>query len=388
MAFGALAQVGPRPWMAPETMNKAELIDAIASKSGLSKADAKRALDGFADTTASVLREGRRIALEGFGSFSVSARPASSDGCDTGVDVDFTGGPGFRSGNNPLYEDLTPMQDNPLFVESISGPGGNRPLAVYGKSAGDFARGEEVFYLKELPADGIIHRDVATRLRVLGVIVDGDTSEGGRPLPDRYASSAVQNPYFKENSLDGEMAGIMVSGGPSNPQIHPDGVVVKAGEVIPGESCGEADGVVTDDQFVKLLSSNSKLTGRAAADALDSLVETVVEVVDAGGIVDLEGFGQFAAETTITATINDPCAGTPENCPPEVPILAVDIWELSVSLTGASQGEIDRVAKQVESISKRAARTGRNPQTGKEIKIAAKNKVKFKAGAELSKKVN
>ncbi|MBT3996292.1 MAG: DNA-binding protein [Chloroflexi bacterium] len=37
-----------------------------------------------------------------------------------------------------------------------------------------------------------------------------------------------------------------------------------------------------------------------------------------------------------------------------------------------------------------AARVGRNPQTGKEIKIAAngKNVVKFKAGADLSKKVN
>lgn len=40
------------------------------------------------------------------------------------------------------------------------------------------------------------------------------------------------------------------------------------------------------------------------------------------------------------------------------------------------------------SISKRSARTGRNPQTGKEIQIAAKNTVKFKAGAELSKSVN
>lgn len=40
------------------------------------------------------------------------------------------------------------------------------------------------------------------------------------------------------------------------------------------------------------------------------------------------------------------------------------------------------------SISKRAARTGRNPQTGKEIKIKAKNVVKFKAGTELSNSVN
>ena len=39
------------------------------------------------------------------------------------------------------------------------------------------------------------------------------------------------------------------------------------------------------------------------------------------------------------------------------------------------------------SVSKRAARKGRNPQTGKEIKIAAKKVVKFKAGADLSKKV-
>lgn len=40
------------------------------------------------------------------------------------------------------------------------------------------------------------------------------------------------------------------------------------------------------------------------------------------------------------------------------------------------------------SVSQRAARSGRNPQTGKEIQIAAKNVVKFKAGAGLSDSVN
>ena len=40
------------------------------------------------------------------------------------------------------------------------------------------------------------------------------------------------------------------------------------------------------------------------------------------------------------------------------------------------------------SVSKRSAREGRNPQTGATIKIAAKNVVKFKAGAELSGSVN
>jgi DNA-binding protein HU-beta len=39
------------------------------------------------------------------------------------------------------------------------------------------------------------------------------------------------------------------------------------------------------------------------------------------------------------------------------------------------------------SIAKRAARTGRNPQTGKAIKIAAKKVAKFKAGAALAKAV-
>jgi DNA-binding protein HU-beta len=39
-------------------------------------------------------------------------------------------------------------------------------------------------------------------------------------------------------------------------------------------------------------------------------------------------------------------------------------------------------------VSRRAARNGRNPQTGAEIKIAAKNVVKFKAGAGLSGAVN
>jgi len=40
------------------------------------------------------------------------------------------------------------------------------------------------------------------------------------------------------------------------------------------------------------------------------------------------------------------------------------------------------------SVSRRAAREGRNPQTGKTIQIKAKNVVKFKAGSDLSGSVN
>jgi DNA-binding protein HU-beta len=57
-------------------MNKAELIDAMAFNSGLSKADAKRALDGFTKATGNALGNGERVALVGFGSFSVSERSA------------------------------------------------------------------------------------------------------------------------------------------------------------------------------------------------------------------------------------------------------------------------------------------------------------------------
>ena len=57
-------------------MNKAQLIDAIAKDANLTKADAKRALDAFIDATTGTLKSGGRVALVGFGSFSVSERNA------------------------------------------------------------------------------------------------------------------------------------------------------------------------------------------------------------------------------------------------------------------------------------------------------------------------
>jgi DNA-binding protein HU-beta len=55
-------------------MNKAELIDEIAAGSGLTKADSRRALDAFIESTEKALKKGDRVALVGFGSFSVSER--------------------------------------------------------------------------------------------------------------------------------------------------------------------------------------------------------------------------------------------------------------------------------------------------------------------------
>jgi DNA-binding protein HU-beta len=51
-------------------------------------------------------------------------------------------------------------------------------------------------------------------------------------------------------------------------------------------------------------------------------------------------------------------------------------------------GKITLVGFGTYSVSKRAARNGRNPQTGKPIKIAARKVVRFKAGKQLSGKVN
>jgi DNA-binding protein HU-beta len=55
-------------------MNKSELINEIATHSGLTKADASRALDALVQTIESTLKAGDSIALVGFGTFEVKER--------------------------------------------------------------------------------------------------------------------------------------------------------------------------------------------------------------------------------------------------------------------------------------------------------------------------
>lgn len=57
-------------------MNKTELIDKIAAGAGISKADAKKALDATTNALKEALVAGDKIQLVGFGTFSVSERPA------------------------------------------------------------------------------------------------------------------------------------------------------------------------------------------------------------------------------------------------------------------------------------------------------------------------
>ena len=67
---------------------------------------------------------------------------------------------------------------------------------------------------------------------------------------------------------------------------------------------------------------------------------------------------------------------------------ALDSLLLNVEGTLKKGGRVSLVGFGSWSVSKRSAREGRNPQTGKTIKIKAKNVVKFKAGSDLAKSVN
>ena len=57
-------------------MNKSQLVDAIASEAQITKVDAKKALEAFITVTGESLKNGEKIALVGFGSFDVVAKPA------------------------------------------------------------------------------------------------------------------------------------------------------------------------------------------------------------------------------------------------------------------------------------------------------------------------
>ena len=57
-------------------MNKAELVEAIAAQAKLTKADSERALNATIDAISKALKKGDRVALVGFGTFSVAKRAA------------------------------------------------------------------------------------------------------------------------------------------------------------------------------------------------------------------------------------------------------------------------------------------------------------------------
>ncbi|NLD78905.1 MAG: HU family DNA-binding protein [Mollicutes bacterium] len=57
-------------------MTKTELVEVMATKAGLTKADAARALDAFQEAVTGALKKGQKVTLVGFGSFDVKKRAA------------------------------------------------------------------------------------------------------------------------------------------------------------------------------------------------------------------------------------------------------------------------------------------------------------------------
>ena len=56
-------------------MNKTDLVNSLAA-AGLSKADSKKAIDTVLESIAGALKAGDKVALIGFGTFSLNERPA------------------------------------------------------------------------------------------------------------------------------------------------------------------------------------------------------------------------------------------------------------------------------------------------------------------------
>ena len=82
-------------------MNKADLIDMVASETGSTKVDAAKALDAVVDAVTGALSNGDSVSLVGFGTFSVRHR-AARDGRNpqTGAPMHIRASkvPGFKAG--------------------------------------------------------------------------------------------------------------------------------------------------------------------------------------------------------------------------------------------------------------------------------------------------
>jgi len=84
-------------------MTKGDLINALASKAGLTKVDAAKAVDGVADSITSALARGEKVTWTGFGTFEVRMRAARMGrNPQTGAPLHIPAGktPAFRAGKS------------------------------------------------------------------------------------------------------------------------------------------------------------------------------------------------------------------------------------------------------------------------------------------------
>ena len=82
-------------------MNKSDLVDAVASKADMSKAEAGRAVDAVLGSVGDALGDGDSVSLVGFGTFSVRHRAARMGrNPQTGATMQIAASkvPGFKAG--------------------------------------------------------------------------------------------------------------------------------------------------------------------------------------------------------------------------------------------------------------------------------------------------
>lgn len=84
-------------------MNKAELVTSVATKSGLSKKDAEKAIDATIETVEEALGKGDKVTLVGFGTFEVRDRAARKGrNPQTGEEIEIAAArvPSFKAGKS------------------------------------------------------------------------------------------------------------------------------------------------------------------------------------------------------------------------------------------------------------------------------------------------
>jgi DNA-binding protein HU-beta len=82
-------------------MNKGELIEAVSGSSGLSRAEAAKAVDAVLGSITNTLSEGGSVALVGFGTFKVKARAARmgrNPRTGASISIQASNVPGFKAG--------------------------------------------------------------------------------------------------------------------------------------------------------------------------------------------------------------------------------------------------------------------------------------------------
>jgi len=82
-------------------VTKADLVNAMAEKAGLNKTEAEEALKAFIETVTGALKSGDKVALVGFGTFSVGERAArTGQNPQTGQKIEIAAAkvPKFKAG--------------------------------------------------------------------------------------------------------------------------------------------------------------------------------------------------------------------------------------------------------------------------------------------------